>query len=367
MSNNSSNNSSISISNEDFLKIKIIGCGGAGGNIINNIMDIWKLPQECYIAIDSNASNLEKSKAKTKLQIGVKGQGSGADATQAREFAEKSVDEIKRLLSAADFLIIFAGIGGGTGTGASPVIAQAAREMGIIVLAFVTTPFDYEKKNIEFISESLERFRQSCNFTNIVSNNVLSSLKEKNLSKAFYSLDHFYGAILKTIFSIVYKQTIKLQDVIGVDIADLKFILGDKSFGFISWGYSEGSNAAVEAVQKCLKNKFIFSKLKLDSTQSLMVNIICDDNEQSASLEDIEAIFNILYCRFTNVKLNLIHSLSILTGPSDLFPSQGHEKKVMVIVTASGIALQEEQYFYSSKTLTDIIKKASFSPPINQA
>lgn len=350
-----SHNKIIKSSIKYFPKIKVVGCGGAGINMLNNLVEMLQIPPECFIVIDTNTYDLERSKVNCKIQIGDKGQGTGSNIKKAKEFAENSSEKISKEFENIDFIVLFCGVGGGTGTGASPVIAQQAKKSGAIVMSFVSTPFDYEKKPWQNIFESLEEIKNASDFTNVISNNVLA--KESNLLKAFHYLDEFYAKVLNIIFSIVYKQSSGIQHVLGADIADLKFVLEHNGYGFVSVGYGEGENAALYAVQSCFRNQFIFPLLKLESAKSLMVNII--SNEHSMSIEDIETIFNVLCSQFTNPKIDIIHSLSVIEEPSELFSSTPQVKKVFLALTASGIDLQKNQ-LHKSRDLFDIIKNTKF-------
>jgi cell division protein FtsZ len=337
-----------------FPKIKIIGCGGAGINMLDNLVEILQIPDECFIVIDSNSFNLDKSKVKNKIQLGEGGNGTGSNFSQAKEFAEDAVDKILEFVGKVDFIVLFCGIGGGTGTGASPVILQCVKRTGATVISFVTTPFDYEKKEWDFIYSSLEEIKKSSDFTNVVSNNVLG--KQSDLSKAFRYLDEFYARVINIIFSIVYKQSTGIQHILGADVADLKFVMGHNGYGFVTVGYGEDDNAALDSVQSCFRNQFIFSQLKLETAGSLMVNII--SNDHSVSIKDIETIFDFLYVKFTNKKLNIIHSFSIVPEPSELFSSKTQGKKVFLVLTAAGIELSRSAE--KKQSLSQVIKDIQF-------
>jgi cell division protein FtsZ len=353
--NDNSSNKIVKSNIKYFPKIKVVGCGGAGVNMLNNLVEMLQIPLECFVVVDTNAYDLERSKVKNKIQLGIHGQGSGSNTAKAKELAENSINKLEKHFDDIDFVVLFCGVGGGTGTGASPIIAQQAKKSGCIVMSFVTTPFDYEKKEWPSVFNFLEEIKNFSDFTNVISNNVLA--KESNLLKAFRYLDEFYAKVLNIIFSIVYKQSSGIQHVLGADIADLKFVLEHKGYGFVTVGYGEGENAALYAVQSCFRNQFIFPLLKLDSAKSLMVNII--SNENSVSIEDIETLFNVLCSQFSNTKINIIHSLSVVEEPSELFSSTSQVKKVFLALTSSGIELQKNPS-QKSTDLFQIIKNTKF-------
>ena len=151
---------------QELVKIKVLGAGGAGGNAINDMISSGVGGVE-YIAANTDAQDLNKSLADVRIQLGEKltrGLGAGADPEIGRQAAEEDVEKIKNLLEETDMLFITAGMGGGTGTGAAPVIAKVAKELGVLTVAVVTRPFSFEKKKEKLLKEYHHGFNNGENF-----------------------------------------------------------------------------------------------------------------------------------------------------------------------------------------------------------
>jgi len=210
---------------KDLVKIKVIGVGGGGGNAINDMLYSGVTGVE-YIAANTDKQDLEKSLAHRKLQIGeklTKGQGAGAEPEIGRLAAEEDIEKIQELLKGTDMLFITAGMGGGTGTGAAPVIAKAAKELDVLTVAVVTRPFNFEGEKRKRNSESgIELLRQNVDSLVIIPNDKLFDLPDKNITmlNAFKEANNILRIGIKAVVDLVLGQ-----GFINLDFADIKSVL----------------------------------------------------------------------------------------------------------------------------------------------
>jgi cell division protein FtsZ len=251
--------------------IKIIGVGGAGGNAINAMIENNLYGVE-FIAANTDASDLAKSKANMKLQLGKKltrGLGTGANPEYGARSAEESKDEIKSHLEGADMLFIAAGMGGGTGTGAAPVVAKIAREMGILTLGIVTSPFPFEgRKRSENADHGIRNLREFVDTLIVIPNEKLGEIyANATLIEAFYHADNVLYEAAKAVSDII-----NLPGHINVDFADVKAVMQNMGFALMGTGVAEGENRAIMAARAAIDNPLL-SDISLQGCQSLLLNI----------------------------------------------------------------------------------------------
>jgi cell division protein FtsZ len=239
-------------------KIKVIGVGGGGGNAVNR-MKFAKIDAATFIAANTDMQALNMSQADIKIQLGAectKGLGAGSDPERGRKAAEESRDEIRQILSDCDLLFITAGMGGGTGTGAAPVIAQMAQEMGILTIAVVTKPFErFEgQKRMDNATAGIEKLRGYVDTLLIVPNERISTFVPKGTSiiTAFQIADDVLKQGIQGITDIITTPSL-----INLDFADIQTILKYKGNAHIGIGVGKGDNRALDAVRQAVQSPLL--------------------------------------------------------------------------------------------------------------
>ena len=237
--------------------IKVIGVGGGGCNAVNRMVEAG-LKGVDFIAVNTDRQALSRCLAETKIQIGEKltrGLGAGANPEVGQKAAEETLDDITALMDGADMIFITAGMGGGTGTGAAPIIAKAAREMGILTVGVVTKPFSFEgakrKKQAELGIEFLKRFVDSLV---IVPNDKLLQNCERNTSmlEAFRMADDILRQGVQGISDLISDFAL-----INVDFADVKSVMTDRGVAHMGTGYGTGEKRAQDAVKSAIESPLL--------------------------------------------------------------------------------------------------------------
>ena len=271
---------------ENLQKIKVIGCGGAGCNAIENFMKYFK-PPEMLIAADTDEFTLKTTNAVHKIQLGYNGNGAGSDPKKGKLYAEQSIEEIKEMLSGTELLILCAGLGGGTGSGASSVIASVAKELGCTVMGFFTFPFKYDgiKKN-EIALESLQQLKETCHFVCTLSNDELVKVThDKSLKEAFLYLDKIYAAFIYNICNFVTHNN-EIKSIINCDFEDLKTFLKQSGEGWIGTGYGIGENAIKDSLEQLYNNPIVL-KIPIEEANSMINTIIISEEVTMRDVADL--------------------------------------------------------------------------------
>ena len=253
-------------------KIKVIGIGGAGGNAINNMIAA-KLQGVEFITANTDSQDLERSACSSKIQLGVsltKGLGSGADPEIGRLAAEESVNDIREAASEADMVFITAGMGGGTGTGASPVVAKESRENGALTVAVVTKPFHFEgDKRMNRALDGIERLKKEVDTLIVIPNERLKAIGSKNASfrdlivRADDVLLHAVKGISDLIMSTGF---------INLDFADIKKVMEQMGTAIMGTGRASGENRAFEAAKEAV-NSPLLEDISIGGAKGLLMNI----------------------------------------------------------------------------------------------
>jgi cell division protein FtsZ len=234
-----------------YCRIMVMGVGGAGNNTVNRLMETGNVAAEC-VALNTDMQHLKVTHAKIKLLIGEKltrGLGSGGDPEVGRAAIEESTEQISKILEGVDIAFVTAGMGGGTGTGAAPVVAKLAREKGAIVVGVVTMPFKIEKGRIAYAIKGLTEIRRECDTVIVIDNNKLMRLvPQLPINEAFKVGD---GVLANMISGIT--ETISLPSLINLDFADFRTIIKKGGVAVAGVGQSDAPNRAEEAVQKALR------------------------------------------------------------------------------------------------------------------
>ncbi|HOM68397.1 MAG TPA: cell division protein FtsZ [Candidatus Paceibacterota bacterium] len=251
-------------------KIKIIGIGGAGGNALNRLDGAVKNAET--IAINTDAQDLKSTKAHKKIQIGKEltlGRGAGMDPQLGENSALLSKDEILKALEGAELIFITCGLGGGTGSGAAPVVAQLARSLNILTIAIVTLPFSFEGEERKNIAQNAwDKLNQSCDSLITISNDRIFNLisRDTSLKKAFWQIDEVLREGVKAIIDLIIKP-----GLINVDFADLKTIIQNSGPSLIGIGTSAGKERAIKAANLAISSPLL--NLTIENARKLLFNI----------------------------------------------------------------------------------------------
>ncbi len=243
--------------NEHLVKIKVMGIGGSGGNAINDMIEAGVSGVE-YIAANTDAQDLHNSLADIRIQLGEKstrGLGAGANPEIGKISAEEDIDKIKTLLEETDMLFITSGMGGGTGTGAAPVIARVAKDMGILTVAVVTKPFTFEgKSRMRNADAGIINLNESVDALITIPNDKLFELPEKTITikNAFMEANNVLKIGIKGLADLILKT-----GLINLDFADIKTTMLDSGVAMIGFGEAEGENRAVKATEKALQSPLL--------------------------------------------------------------------------------------------------------------
>ncbi|MCD6446258.1 cell division protein FtsZ [Candidatus Bathyarchaeota archaeon] len=238
-----------------YCRIMVVGVGGAGNNTVTRLMETGVVGAEC-VAINTDALHLNVSKAHKKILIGknlTKGLGVGGNPKLGRAAIEESRKQIEDLFTGVDIAFITAGLGGGTGTGAAPVVAEIARRKGAVTVGVVTTPFRIEKGRIEYAALALTEMRRYCDTVVVIDNNKLLRLvPHLPINEAFRVGDQVLVNMIKGI-----SETISAPSLINLDFADFKTIVKRGGVAIVGVGESDAPNRAEEAVRNALRSPLL--------------------------------------------------------------------------------------------------------------
>jgi len=268
--------------------IKIVGVGGAGGNAINTMIRNNLFGVE-FIAANTDSCDLTKSLANMKLQLGKKltrGLGAGANPEMGSRSAEESKDEIKSHLDGADMVFIAAGMGGGTGTGAAPVIAKIAREMGILTLGIVTSPFPFEgRKRADNADHGIRNLREYVDTLIVIPNEKLSEMYAGvTFEEALHKADNVLFEAAKAVSDII-----NVTGLINVDFADVKAVMQNMGYALMGSGLGEGENRAINAARSAIDNPLL-REINLQGCQSLLLNITAGHDILMSEFEEVNNV-----------------------------------------------------------------------------
>lgn len=318
--------------NTTFAKIKVIGVGGGGGNAVNSMISSDRIHGVEFIAINTDAQALLTSKAETKLQIGsnfTKGLGSGADPDVGRAAAEESYDKLKDLLFDTDMVFITAGMGGGTGTGASPIIAEIAKESGALTVAVVTKPFTFEgTRRMKTAEEGIAGLKESVDTLIVIPNQRLMDVIDKKMTllDAFKLADNVLGQGVQGISDLI-----TVPGLINVDFADVKTIMTDSGSALMGIGEASGENRAATAARMAVASPLL--EVSIDGAKGILFNIIGGTDLTMTEVSDASTII----ANAADPEANIIFGATI---------NEELGSKIQISVIATGF--NESQLGYSS-------------------
>ena len=305
---------------ETFAKIKVIGVGGGGGSAVDRMVR-GKINGVEFVAINTDAQALHHNNAPVKVHIGketCRGLGAGMDAEKGRAAAEESREELEKVLAGSDMVFITCGLGGGTGSGASPIIAETAKSLGALTVAVITKPFSFEGAQRRFIAEqALQDLLDKVDTVIVVPNDRLLQIidKKTSLLDAFSIVDEVLKQGVQGISEII-----TLPGLINVDFADVKSIMADAGTAMMGIGVGSGENRAVDAAQAAISSPLL--EMSIDGAKGILFTVSGGDD--LSMYEVNEAAQVITKAADPNAK--------IIFG-AVLDESMGDELKVTVVAT----------------------------------
>lgn len=300
--------------------IVVIGCGGSGSNTIQRINDEGIMGAEIY-AVNTDAQHLLNIKVKRKILIGrnrTKGLGAGSLPAIGQDAANESKPAIEKAVDNADLVFITCGLGGGTGTGSAPVVAEIAREAGALTIAVVTLPFSVEGQiRMDNAEAGLERLRDAVDTVIVVPNDkLLEVVPHLPLQTAFKVCDEVLMRSVKGITELITKP-----GLVNLDFADVRVIMQKSGVAMIGLGEAEGENKAIESVQKALRSPLL--DVDVSGATGALVNVV---GGPDMTIAEAESVVNELYTRIdTKARLiwgamvdpdleNMIRTMVVVTG-----------------------------------------------------
>ena len=271
-------------------QIKVIGVGGGGGNAVNSMVESGIVGVE-FLSINTDRQILENSKATHKIQIGEKVtgcMGAGGDPAIGKKAAEESRDVIADALRSTDMVFITAGMGGGTGTGAAPVIAEVARELGCLTVGIVTKPFKFEgKKRMIQAEQGIKELEKHVDSLIVIPNERLKLLGDKSLSMkdAFGKANSVLWQGVKSI-----SDTIKVPGYINLDFADIKSVMKDAGLAHMGIGRGRGADCAVEATKQAITSPLL--ETAIDGASGVIINVTCSSDMALDMIEQAGSIIS---------------------------------------------------------------------------
>lgn len=307
----------------DSIKIKVIGVGGGGNNAVTQMIRSNVYGAEYYL-VNTEIGTLNRTDKKLckTLQIGketTKGLGAGAKPEVGEKAARESIEDIDKMLEGADLVFLTAGMGGGTGTGALPVIAEEAKKKGILTVAVVTTPFNREGKlRATRAKMGIDRLKQNVNSLIVISNQRLIGLGQKlSIIDLFRKVDDILRQAIEAIIDIIYSV-----GTINVDFADVKTVLSYEGYAYMGIGTGEGDNKVESATKDALDNPLI--ERKIDGAKGAIINI---RGGQDVTLDDVDRATDLIKSR-ARADANIIIGTEI---------DQRYGKNVLVTVIATAV------------------------------
>ncbi len=300
--------------------IKVVGVGGAGCNAVTWLHNKG-IEGATVIAMNTDALHLSITKADEKLLLGkelTRGLGCGGFPAKGREAAKESLAEIKRVVSNSDMVFVVAGEGGGTGTGAAPIVAQLAKEQGALVIGVVTMPFETEKARIEKAEFGLQQLREVCDTVIVIDNNRLVDIAGNlPIEQAFAVANELISTMIKGIV-----ETIQIPSLINLDFADVSAIMRNGDVAIIGVGQSDTQNRVEEAVRQALMHPLL--DIDYRGATGALIHVTCGED---CKLEELNSIGEL-------ITSNLAPDAQVILGARI---DKSFKGKVRVITIITGV------------------------------
>ena len=314
------------LSTESYARIKVIGVGGGGSNAVNRMMDEGIQGVE-FISVNTDAQALMLSKASVRVRLGDKltrGLGAGGDPEVGRKAAEETADELYNVLKGSDMVFVTAGMGGGTGTGAAPVVAEVAKELGILTVAVVTKPFAFEGKRMRVAEHGLKALAEHVDSLIIIPNDKLRSVLggAMKLNDAFMAANDVLHSAVGGIAEIISNP-----GMINVDFADVRTVMSEVGMAMMGTAQAEGEGRAREAAEAAVKSPLL-ENVDLRGARGVVVNITSDD---SLTMDEFYEVMNTIQS-FT------AEEATVIVGTA-MDPAMGGILRVTMVATGLGSPL----------------------------
>ncbi|PMB84892.1 cell division protein FtsZ [Dolosicoccus paucivorans] len=330
---------------QDGAVIKVIGVGGGGGNAINRMVD-EKVKGVEFIAANTDTQALHGSKADVKIQLGPKathGLGAGSIPEVGEKAAEESEEQIRQALEGADLVFVTAGMGGGTGTGAAPIVARIAKDLGALTVGVVTRPFNFEgPKRGRYAAEGLRNLKENVDTLVVISNNRLLEIVDRKtpMMEAFGEADNVLRQGVQGISDLI-----TAPGYVNLDFADVQTVMKDKGTALMGIGTGTGENRTAEATKKAISSPLL--EVSIDGAEQILLNITGSSDLSLFEAQDASEIV----AEAASGDVNIIFGTSINEDLKD---------EVIVTVIATGIQSEEDQ------PATPRAGRPSFSQPAFQ-
>lgn len=330
---------------ETLARIKVIGVGGAGGAAVNRMIEAGVSGVE-FVVVNTDAQALHHSKASTKVHIGkdaTKGLGAGADPSMGQKAAEESIDDIKQAVEGADMIFVTIGAGGGTGSGAGHIVAQTARDMGILVVGFATKPFAFEgDKRRRNADVAIEKLRSAVDTLIIIPNDRLLQTIDRQtpLLEAFKVADDVLRQGVQGIADLI-----TVHGLINLDFADVKAVMSNAGSALMGIGRASGENRAVQAAQQAIESPLL--EVSIDGARGILFNVIGGND---LSMHEINTAAETITSA-ADSEANIIFGATI---DPDL------EGEIIITVVATGF---DASYFADRQVKNKSLETASDSEP----
>lgn len=326
--------------------IKVIGVGGSGGNAVGHMISKGMEGVD-FLCANTDAQDLAQSHVATKIQIGIdttKGLGAGMDPDIGSESAKESKDTIANAISETDMLFITAGFGGGTGTGASPVIAEIAKELGILTVAVVTKPFNWEGDlRAQYAEEGIKELEKHVDSLIIIPNDKLQSLGKKiTLVNAFEAAN---DVLLNSVQGIV--ELITVPGLMNLDFADVKKVMSDKGRGIMGSAVASGPDRGRRAIEEAV-NSPLLEDIDLEGAQGILLNVTADEDLEISEFDEIGGI----------VKSYASDQAKVIVGTAI---SKNMNDSIRVTIVATGLGERQ-----SKSKIVDKTNFSNFDRPITE-
>lgn len=331
------------------VSIKVIGIGGGGNNAVNRMVESGLQGVE-FIAVNTDKQALYYSQAETKIQVGEKltrGQGAGSNPEVGRKSAEESREQIASALKDAHMVFITAGMGGGTGTGGAPIIAEVAREMGILTVGVVTRPFSFEgKKRLEQAAIGTQALKDSVDSLIVIPNERLKFVSEQKIS--FKNAFEIADSVLKQAVASI-SELITMPGFINLDFADVTTVMKDAGYAHMGVGKAAGKDKAEEAAKMAIHSPLLETSIR--GAKGVILSIV---GSPDIDFEEVELAATMVQ-EEAHPDVHLIFGASI---------DETLEDEIRVIVIATGFD-EIDASSTISKLETNTIKIDSSKPPLN--
>jgi len=329
--------------------IKVIGVGGGGGNAVNHMVKS-NIEGVEFICANTDAQALKNIGARTILQLGTgvtKGLGAGANPEVGRQAALEDRERIAEVLQGTNMVFITTGMGGGTGTGAAPIIAEVAKEMGILTVAVVTRPFPFEgRKRMQIADEGIRMLSESVDSLITIPNEKLLTIlgKDASLLSAFAKADDVLAGAVRGISDII-----KRPGMINVDFADVRTVMSEMGMAMMGTGCASGPNRAREATEAAIRNPLL-EDVNLQGARGILVNITAGPDLSLGEYSDVGSIIEAFASEHAMVKVGTV-----------IDPDMRDELHVTVVATGLGAKIEKPV-----KVIDNTLQTAAQAAPAQQ-